>query len=168
MTMGNETYVMVEDDGSTTLEDAAASQGSRRTQRGNMPGGAMQGAPDRSGMPQRSAMPQRSGEAGDAQTEAAAQSEADIIEKAKTWGMAQYEALMAWLYEGVETNAAQQPTGSLVKVTTGIQSDDYAEITSGLSEGDIVLYTADEESSSSMFGGMMGGGMRMGGMRMGF
>ena len=51
--------------------------------------------------------------------------------------------------------------GSLVKVEIGLQNDDYAEITSGLSEGDVVLYTASESSSStSMFGGMnMFGGM---------
>lgn len=50
----------------------------------------------------------------------------------------------------------------MVKVTVGMQNDDYAEIISGLSEGDVVLYTASEESSNSMFGfggmgGMMGG-----------
>ena len=71
----------------------------------------------------------------------------------------------AWLYEGVETTSAAQVTGSLVKVEVGMQNDDYAQITSGLSEGDVVLYTAsDDDNSSSMFGGMMMGGMGGGSM----
>ncbi|MBQ8619448.1 MAG: hypothetical protein IJ418_18360, partial [Clostridia bacterium] len=76
--------------------------------------------------------------------------------------------LKAWLYEGVETQSAQNVTGSLVEVSVGMQNDDYAEITSGLNEGDVVLYTAAEETSSSMFGmmmGGMGGGMMGGGPR---
>ena len=111
----------------------------------------MSGAPDMDGMQDTEDRTQAKEETGDAQTGR------NILEKAKAWGISQYEALMAWLYEGVEANTAQQVTGSLVKVTTGMQSDDYAEITSGLSEGDIVLYTASEASSSSFFGGMMGG-----------
>ncbi|MDY4856276.1 MAG: hypothetical protein SO155_09720, partial [Candidatus Ventricola sp.] len=71
----------------------------------------------------------------------------------------------AWLYEGVETTSVAQVTGSLVKVEVGMQNDDYAQITSGLSEGDVVLYTAsDDDNSSSMFGGMMMGGMGGGSM----
>ena len=61
--------------------------------------------------------------------------------------------------------SAAQVTGSLVKVEVGMQNDDYAQITSGLSEGDVVLYTAsDDDNSSSMFGGMMMGGMGGGSM----
>ncbi|MBQ2949033.1 MAG: efflux RND transporter periplasmic adaptor subunit [Clostridia bacterium] len=164
-----------------------SSQRGQRGQRAGMQGGIPQGAPDMGGMPDMSGAPDMGGmpdmsgapdmggmpdmsgapdmdgmqdtedrtqakeETGDAQTGR------NILEKAKAWGISQYEALMVWLYEGVEANTAQQVTGSLVKVTTGMQSDDYAEITSGLSEGDIVLYTASEASSSSFFGGMMGG-----------
>ena len=40
-------------------------------------------------------------------------------------------------------------SGSLVKVTTGMQNDDYVEILSGVSEGDVVLYTGSSSSSSS-------------------
>ncbi|MCD8373843.1 MAG: efflux RND transporter periplasmic adaptor subunit [Oscillospiraceae bacterium] len=52
-----------------------------------------------------------------------------------------------------------------VEVTTGVSSDDYIEITSGLQEGDVVVYIPTSDSSSNMFGMM--GGMDMGGMDMG-
>lgn len=68
-------------------------------------------------------------------------------------------AVKAWLYEGVN-NDTQQVSGSLVKVETGMQNDDYVEILSGVSEGDIVLYTGSSSDSSS---GMMMGMMNMGG-----
>ena len=71
-------------------------------------------------------------------------------------------AVKAWLYEGVNTDS-QPVSGTLVKVETGIQNDDSVEILSGVSEGDVVLYTASSTStSSSMMMGMsmmsMGGG----------
>ena len=65
-------------------------------------------------------------------------------------------------------NTDSQPvSGTLVKVETGMQNDDYVEILSGVSEGDVVLYTASSTStSSSMMMGMsmmsMGGGSRGG------
>ena len=70
--------------------------------------------------------------------------------------------MKAWLYEGVNTDS-QPVSGMLVKVETGMQNDDYVEILSGVSEGDVVLYTASSTStSSSMMMGMsmmsMGGG----------
>lgn len=68
-------------------------------------------------------------------------------------------AVKAWLYEGVNTDT-QQVSGSQVKVETGMQNDDYVEILSGVSEGDIVLYTGSSSDSSS---GMMMGMMNMGG-----
>ncbi|MCC8079840.1 MAG: efflux RND transporter periplasmic adaptor subunit [Oscillospiraceae bacterium] len=48
-----------------------------------------------------------------------------------------------------------------VEVTTGVSSDDYIEITSGLQEGDVVVYIPTSDSSSDFFGMM--GGMDMGG-----
>ena len=68
-------------------------------------------------------------------------------------------AVKAWLYEGVN-NDTQQVSGSLVKVETGMQNDDYVEILSGVSENDIVLYTGSSSDSSS---GMMMGMMNIGG-----
>ena len=68
--------------------------------------------------------------------------------------------MKAWLYEGVNTDS-QQVSGSLVKVETGMQNDDYVEILSGVSEGDVVLYTGSSSSSSSS--DMMMGMMNMGG-----
>ena len=74
-------------------------------------------------------------------------------------------AVKAWLYEGVN-NDTQQVSGSLVKVETGMQNDDYVEILSGVSEGDIVLYTgSSSDSSSSMMMGMMNMGGGNGGDR---
>ena len=62
--------------------------------------------------------------------------------------------MKAWLYEGVNTDS-QPVSGTLVKVETGMQNDDYVEILSGVSEGDVVLYTASSTStSSSMMMGM--------------
>ena len=57
-------------------------------------------------------------------------------------------------------------------VTTGVNGDDYIEITSGLQEGDTVVYipTSSSDSSFGMMGGMpggMGGGMPGGGGGMG-
>ena len=83
--------------------------------------------------------------------------------------------LRSWLYAGVESDD-QQVSGSLVKVEVGMQNDDYAEILSGLSEGDVVLYTGSSDTSSGMMGAMMtmsvgggdrGGDNRGGGMPMG-
>ena len=65
-------------------------------------------------------------------------------------------AVKAWLYEGVNTDS-QPVSGTLVKVETGMQNDDYVEILSGVSEGDVVLYTASSTSTSSSM--MMGMGM---------
>lgn len=71
-------------------------------------------------------------------------------------------AVKAWLYEGVSDDS-QQVSGTLVKVETGMQNDDYVEILSGVSEGDIVLYTGSSSSSSSSSMMMGMGMMNMGG-----
>ena len=45
-------------------------------------------------------------------------------------------------------------------MTTGISDDSYIEITSGLQEGDTVVYipTTSSDSDMGMMGGMPGGG----------
>lgn len=160
MTIHDETYVMVEDGGSMSLTDATASQQSGRSaqrgQRGGMPQGGDR--PDMGGMtPQGEDRPDMSGaqkaEAGEAQS---VQPEVKIGLLAR---------VMAWLYEGVDLGASAV-SGSLVKVEVGMQNDDYAEILSGVSEGDVVLYTSDDSEQSAW--SMMGGRGGMGGMRMGF
>ncbi len=167
MTISNETYVMVADGGSQSLSSAAKSAGGSRQSRSQMPD--MSGMPDFSGnMPDFGSMPGRSGETQET-------GDQSLIDRAKAFALRAYAGIRAWLYEGVQQNA-EQVTGSLVKVTTGLQNDEYVEILSGLSEGDVVLYTGGEEESSSRFGGFGGGsmggfgggGMNMGGMRMGF
>ena len=96
--------------------------------------------------------------AGNADTSQDKPAEKSIVDQAKALFDQAVTYVKDWLYEGVNVQSAQQVTGSLVPVETGMQNDDYAEILSGLSEGDVVLYTASEDSSrSSMFGGMMGG-----------
>jgi len=167
MTISNKTYVMVADGGSMSLADAAKNAGSQRGGRNQvMPpmGGSrpdMNSAPQTGAFPDRGSMP--NGMAVPGSEAADTQSDMPILDKAKAMANQAFETVRAWLYEGVEMQSAEQATGSLVEVSVGMQNDDYAEITSGLSEGDIVLYTATEDSEGfSMFGGM--GGM-MGGMR---
>ncbi|MGN0773337.1 MAG: efflux RND transporter periplasmic adaptor subunit [Candidatus Ventricola sp.] len=182
MTIKNNTYVMVADGGTTVLADAAqsASSGSQRGSRGeggapsgsrgadagSMPSGGRGaetgGMPSDGRAPETGSMP--SGEQTpemDSMTNAEAEETTGILDRAKSMAAGVAEKVRAWLYEGVEMNTAQSITGSLVQVEIGMQNDDYAQITSGLSEGDVVLYTASESSSSSsMFGGMnMLGGM---------
>ena len=167
MTIKNQTYVMVADGGTTVLADAAqsAASGSQRGSRGQgMQGGMPSGGqmPDMGDMPQMGEMPEGMPQGG-----APAQAEEDtgLVARVKNMVSGVTGKVRAWLYEGVETTSAAQVTGSLVKVEVGMQNDDYAQITSGLSEGDVVLYTAsDDDNSSSMFGGMMMGGMGGGSM----
>ena len=167
MTIKNQTYVMVADGGTTVLADAAqsAASGSQRGScgqgmQGGMPSGGQM--PDMGGMPNAGGMPEGMTPGGEpAQTE----EETGLAARAKSLVSGVVGKVRAWLYEGVETTSAAQVTGSLVKVEVGMQNDDYAQITSGLSEGDVVLYTAsDDDNSSSMFGGMMMGGMGGGSM----
>ena len=63
-----------------------------------------------------------------------------------------------------------QRYGGRVDVVPGMQNDNYAEILSGLQEGDTVYYTKQENIFtyfSNMMGGGMGSGMPSGGMPMG-
>ena len=53
--------------------------------------------------------------------------------------------------------------GGRVDVAAGMQNDNYAEILSGLQEGDTVYYTK-QENIFAFLGNMMGGGMPSGGM----
>ena len=179
MTIGNDTYLMVENAGETASTMAADSM----SELSNMPqGGNM---PDLSSMPQDGSKPDfggsfggqsgdaSSGETLDAQNRGnrgnapqrtqnaeAATEESGLIPAVKKL----HSGVMDWLYADV--NEETQVSGSLVKVTTGMQNDDYVEILSGVSEGDVVLYTGSSSSSSSnMMMSMMtmGGGNRNGG-----
>lgn len=173
MTIGNDTYLMVENAGETASTMTADSM----PQDGSMP--------DLSNMPQDGSKPDfggsfggqsgdaSSGETLDAQNRGnrgnapqrtqnaeAATEESGLIPAVKKL----YSGVMDWLYADV--NEETQVSGSLVKVTTGMQNDDYVEILSGVSEGDVVLYTGSSSSSSSnMMMSMMtmGGGNRNGG-----
>ena len=178
MTMGNDTYLMVENAGETASTMAADSMPelSNMQQGGNMP--------DLSSMPQDGSKPDfggsfggqsgdaSSGETSDAQSRGnrgnapqrtqnaeAATEESGLIAAVKKL----YSGVMDWLYADV--NEETQVSGSLVKVTTGMQNDDYVEILSGVSEGDVVLYTGSSSSSSSnmMMSMMMDSGNRNGG-----
>ena len=162
MTINNKTHVMVADGGSMTLAEAAQSAGSRRGNRTQGMGGGM---PDMGAMPQGSSvpdfgsMPEGMTAPGAEAAEAAgiAQSDMSIVDKAKDMASKAAAAVRSWLYEGVEVSSADQVTGSLVEVGVGMRNDDYAEITSGLKEGDVVLYKAAEASGNSMLNLMMGG-----------
>ena len=64
----------------------------------------------------------------------------------------------ATAYVYTQYDAETGEYSGMVEVTTGLQNSSYVEITSGLSEGDTVYYTEEEESGFS-FGGMSFGGM---------
>lgn len=162
MTIGDDKYLMVESSDGQTM---------------SMPDASGMTPPDHadfSGMTPPDGMP---GDGTDSETENTADASADgettqrrgrgdfaAQQAEKTDGNAltkAVSAVKAWLYEGVNTDS-QQVSGTLVQVETGMQNDDYVEILSGMSEGDVVLYTASSTSTSS--GMMMGMGMmNMGG-----
>lgn len=168
MTIGNDTYLMVENAGETASTMAADSMpdlssmpqggsksdfvGSFGGQSGDASSGETSDAQNRGN---RGNAPQRT------QNAEAATEESGVIATVKKL----YSGVMDWLYADV--NEETQVSGSLVKVTTGMQNDDYVEILSGVSEGDVVLYTGSSSSSSSnMMMSMMtmGGGNRGGNM----
>ena len=156
MTIGDATYLMVEngdgqtaampDFGGMTLPDHA-DFGVMTPPDGATGGGQSDASAD-------GEMTQRRGR-GDFAAQQAEKTDGNALTKAVS-------AVKAWLYEGVNTDS-QPVSGTLVKVETGMQNDDYVEILSGVSEGDVVLYTASSTSTSSgMMMGMsmmsMGGG----------
>ena len=167
MTMGNDTYLMVENAGETASTMVADSM----SELSNMPQGGNKS--DFAGSFGERSGDASSGETSDAQNRGnrgnapqrtqnaeAATEESGLIAAVKKL----YSGVMDWLYADV--NEETQVSGSLVKVTTGMQNDDYVEILSGVSEGDVVLYTGSSSSSSSnMMMSMMtmGGGNRSGG-----
>ena len=167
MTIGNDTYLMVENERETASTMAADSMPelSNMPQDGSKPdfGGSFGGqsgdassgeTSDAQNRGNRGNAPQRT------QNAEAATEESGLIPAVKKL----YSGVMDWLYADV--NEETQVSGSLVKVTTGMQNDDYIEILSGVSEGDVVLYTGSSSSSSSntmMSMMMMGGGNRNGG-----
>ena len=65
-------------------------------------------------------------------------------------------------YVYTECDEESGTLGGMVEVTAGISNSVYAEITSGLSEGDTVYYTEKEDSAFSfaMPGGDFGGARR--------
>ena len=161
MTMDNDTYLMVENEGETastmtadsmpdlssmpqggSKSDFAGSFGERSSDASSGETSDAQNRGNRGNAPQRT------------QNAEAATEESGLIAAVKKL----YSGVMDWLYADV--NEETQVSGSLVKVTTGMQNDDYVEILSGVSEGDVVLYTG---SSSSFSSNMMMGMMTMGG-----
>ena len=173
MTVNNQTFVMVAD-GSGTATVEAFAQTSGRGARRNGGTQTAEGMPEPGMMPSAGDMPEQgtgermapAGQMTDAQqTAAAEQTQIGLFDRARSLVSGAKDALVRWLYGDTLANAAQQVTGTLVKVEVGMQNDDYAEILSGVSEGDVVLYTASSASSSnSMFGGSNRGGNMGGGM----
>ena len=157
MTIGNDTYLMVEDsDGQTmSMPDFANMTPPDNADFSGMtlPDGAPSDAADSTDNADGETTQRRGrGDFAAPQTE---QQSGNVFTKAVA-------AVKAWLYEGVNTDS-QQVNGSLVKVETGMQNDDYVEILSGVSEGDVVLYTGSSSSSSSSNMMMGMGMMNMGG-----
>ena len=193
MTINNTTYVMVEDGGSQTLASTTSASGSAsgsstgKSARGTTGGFApsdmgsapsMGSAPD--AMPQMGSAPEMGGDMGasrggksrqetasvETETEPMAQAqEKSFLSNAVDGAKGLYAKLMAWLYADA-VSGTEAVTGSLVQVTVGMQNDDYAEILSGVSAGQTVLYTATSSSSSSSWNMNSRGGNSMGGMPM--
>ena len=146
---------------------------------GMMPSGGMMPGEGMSGAPEMGGAPDMSGEAGAGRSGKSRQETASTEEEAVPQTTQKgffsgaldgvkglYAKLMAWLYAGA-ASSAETVTGSLVQVTVGMQNDDYAEILSGVSAGQTVLYTATSSSSSSSGWNTNGrGGGNMGGMPM--
>ncbi len=156
MTIGDDTYLMVEssDGQAMSMPDASGMTPPDHADFSGMtpPDGAMGGG--QSDAFADGETTQRRGR-GDFAAQQAEKTGGNALTKAVS-------AVKAWLYEGVNTDS-QPVSGTLVKVETGMQNDDYVEILSGVSESDVVLYTASSAStSSSMMMGMsmmsMGGG----------
>lgn len=140
MTVNNQTYVMAAD-GSAAQAGAGFAQDGARTDR--------KSAGDGTAMPQMSA-------GDDAQQTDGEGSMIDLfVSKAKN----AYAAVKNWLLEDVNAAKSVQQTGTMVRVEVGLQNEEYAQIVSGVSEGDVVLYTSEETDTRSMFGGMGGGDM---------
>jgi len=137
---------------------------------GGMPEGQM---PDFGGMPEgempdfAAGVENATGDAARTQSEEAAGTDGARSGGFVAGAKALYGRLMAWLYADA-ARSADTVTGTLVQVTVGMQNDDYAEILSGVSAGQTVLYTATSSSSGSNWGssGRAVGGM--GGMMIGF
>ena len=145
MTIGNDTYLMVE---SSVGQTMSMSDASGMTPPDGATGGGQSDASTDGETTKRRGR-------GDFAAQQAEKTGGNALTKAVS-------AVKAWLYEGVNTDS-QPVSGTLVKVETGMQNDDCVEILSGVSEGDVVLYTASSTStSSSMMMGMsmmsMGGG----------
>ncbi|MDO5377825.1 MAG: HlyD family efflux transporter periplasmic adaptor subunit [Clostridia bacterium] len=172
MTINDETYVMVADGGSSSLTAAMSAgrqTGSGGRSQGGMRGGGQGEAPDMMGEGAPEGMPDMSALQGATDGENTETGGGQAAEPNSAAGQDGEQSLparivaavRAWLYEGIDMGA-DQVTGSLVKVEVGMQNDDYAEILSGVSEGDVVLYTASSSSESFSFGGRQGdGGMMM-------
>ncbi|MCZ6910572.1 MAG: hypothetical protein O7C56_06440 [Rickettsia endosymbiont of Ixodes persulcatus] len=62
------------------------------------------------------------------------------------------------------TASSSASTGKLVEITTGIETEDYVEVTKGVTEGQALIVQLPSSSSSTNirggFGGQMGGGER--------
>ena len=145
MTIGDDTYLMVESSDGQTMSMSDAS--GMTPPDGATGGGQSDASAD-------GETTQRRGR-GDFAAQQAEKAGGNALTRAVS-------AVKAWLYEGVNTDS-QPVSGTLVKVETGMQNDDCVEILSGVSEGDVVLYTASSTSTSSgMMMGMsmmsMGGG----------
>lgn len=169
MTINNQTYVMVADESGQAVaasQTMPAARGANAS--GTRPERGTEGVPTQGAAPAEGQTGGR-GTRGTPQTtetdgaaESATPTGAQTAEAESSFLSEAYRRLMAWFYEGVETGT--QMTGSLVRVETGMQNDDYAEILSGVSEGDVILYTASSSSSSTNSwggnnrGGNMGGG----------
>ncbi len=172
MIMNNETYVMVADADAAAVPSGMIGQENqeRKTTRENASGESEGKAPGRQGT---GSAGEGTRPSGGTRPEGAVRSSSESTERSSRNQQASTEesGILAWLksipakiHDWVYAGIPQEEsvvTGSLVKVTTGLQNDESVEIVEGLKEGQQVLYTFSEtgtnsrNSSRQNSGGMM-------------
>lgn len=162
MTIGDETYVTVENAAAQAFAPQLGERGSR-AMRDQSAADSASGGDDAAKGGRNAQTGDTASFAGETETDTPQTGAGGLIARVRSIGAGLYERLMDWLYDGVQTEQAPQASGAPVRVEVGMQNDDYAEILSGVSEGDVLLYTGSSENEGFQAFGMGGFGMNMGG-----
>ena len=176
MIMNNETYVMVADADAAAVPSGMTGQENqkRKTTRENASGESEGMAPGRQGTgstgegtrPSGGTRPEGAVRSSSESTERSSRNQQAATEEngILAWLKSIPAKIHDWLYAGIPQEESTV-TGSLVKVTTGLQNDESVEIVEGLKEGQQVIYTSSETSTNSRNSGRQNGGGMMMNMR---
>lgn len=164
MTINNQTFVLVAGDGTDSGADSSAQpQAAADSGAASATDADTNNASTESGeMPAMASGDASSGQGSGQRPDFSNMSEEEIAQMREQRG-----SDGGTMPEGVSMSSTQGTTttsgeGTLRAVTTGIANDDYVQILSGLSAGEVVLYQSTGSDSSSSFN--MGGGGGGGGM----